>query len=481
MSLDLVLALLATSTVVLPSLAFGTVATLEVLGRLPNDRQLARVAKLTFLFSTTAGLAAAVVFVVRGLEPLHFVFGSWFDLVPQLAHAASENTAHAAHAPHYGFELGVLVDATSLVYLVLTALLSGTVGAFSLRYLEGERGAGRFFELLMLFAAGLSLLVLAESLDLLFIGWELVGITSALLIAFYRERSGPVRHGLLAFAVYRVCDAALLTALVVLHHLTGTGSLPAAFAAPITVGGATALGLLLLFAALGKSAQYPFSGWLPRAMEGPTPSSAIFYGALSVHAGAYLLIRTAPLWDSSTIARTAIVIVGATSAFFGTFVGRAQTDAKSSLAYASVAQVGLIFVEIGFGWTTLALLHVAGHATVRTLELLRAPSLLLDHQRLEAELGTSVPATGAHYERWLPASLRTRLHRVALGRAGLDALAAWFVARASALAATGDRIDRQLAAAVDRRPAFEDEILPETEPRAVARTLSSHETVEVSR
>lgn len=486
-------AVLATTTVILPLAAFGLVATLEVLGRQPDDHRLARLAKTTFLLSTLAGLAAAVVFVTRGFEPVHFVFGSWFDLAPsqhvatQAAHVATQATQAATHvtahaaAPHYGFELGVLVDATSLVYLVLTSVLSGTVGAFSLRYLEGERGAGRFFELLMLFAAGLSLLVLAESLDLLFIGWELVGITSALLIAFYRDRTGPVRHGLLAFAIYRVCDALLLTALVVTHHLTGTGSLPAAFAAPITPLGATALGLLLLFASLGKSAQFPFSGWLPRAMEGPTPSSAIFYGALSVHAGAYLLIRTAPLWDSSTIASAAIVIVGVVSAFFGTFAGRVQTDAKSSLAYASVAQVGLIFVEIGLGWTTLALVHVAGHATLRTLELLRAPSLLLDYQRLEAELGRSVPATGAHYERWLPTSLRVRLYRFALGRAGVDVLATRLVARLTTLVAAGDRLDRQLAAAVDRRAAFEDEVLPELEPRTPNRAVRAHETAEVSR
>lgn len=470
----LALAALTTATVALPLAAFGLVATLEVLGKLPDDRRLASLAKTTFLLSTLSGLAAAAAFAYRGFEPLHFVFGHWFDIGAQFDVGGQSQD-------HYGFDLGVLVDTTSLVYLVLTSVLSGTVGAFSLRYLEGERGAGRFFELLMLFAAGLSLLVLAESLDLLFVGWELVGITSALLIAFYRERPGPLRHGLLAFAIYRVCDAALLAALVVAHHLTGTGSLPDAFAANLSGTGATTLGLLLLFASLGKSAQFPFSGWLPRAMEGPTPSSAIFYGALSVHAGAYLLLRTAPLWESSTVVRVAIVTIGVLSALSGTLVGRVQTDAKSSLAYASVTQVGLIFVEIGLGFHTLALIHVVGHATLRTLELLRAPSLLLDYQNLEAELGRSVPASGAHYERLVPAGLRLRLYRFALARAGLDAFARRLVSRLVSLVKTWDRFDRHLAATADRRPAFEEEILPELEPRTRGGSFRAPKTAEVSR
>jgi NAD(P)H-quinone oxidoreductase subunit 5 len=464
-TIDTTIAALAAAMVALPLGAFSLGATLEVLGRTPSDRALARLAKATFALSTIAGLTAAVLFVAHGGGAVHAVLGHWFAL------------GHPE--PHYGFDLGVLVDATSLVYLVLTAVLAGTVGAFSLRYLGAERGAGRFFQLLMLFAAALSLLVVAESLDLFFVGWELVGISSALLIAFYRERSGPVRHGLAAFAIYRVCDVGLLAALVVVHHVAGTGSLPAAFARTLGESSALALGLLLLFASLGKSAQWPFSGWLPRAMEGPTPSSAIFYGALSVHAGAYLLLRTAPLWEGSTVVRTAIVLVGVASALSGTLIGRAQTDAKSSLAYASVTQVGLIYVEIGLGLHTLALLHVAGHATLRTLELLRAPSLIADHQRLEAELGVSVPRTGAHYERLLPASWRQRLYVLALERGYLDALAARFVQRARELVRALDRFDRRLADVLDgelRRAPSAPSDAPESHPRR-----EHAETAEVSR
>ncbi len=460
MSLDLdqLLAALAGASVVLPLLAFAAIATLEVLGRALDDRRLAQIAKVVFSLTTLLGLAAAALFLARGRAPLHVLVGHWFGVAD-------------AAGGHYGFDLGVLIDETSLTYLVLTAMLSGTVGAFSLRYLEGERGAGRFFQLLMLFAASLSLLVIAESLDLLLVGWELVGVTSALLIAFYRERGGPVRHGLIAFAIYRVCDAGLLAALVVLHHLTGTGSLPDALVAGLEGGGATLLGFLLLFASLGKSAQWPFSGWLPRAMEGPTPSSAIFYGALSVHAGAYLLLRTAPMWEGSTAVRVGVVAVGAMSALTGSFTGRAQTDAKSALAYASVTQVGLIYVWIGLGWYGLALVHVVGHASLRTLELLRAPSLIADHQRLEAALGAAVPATGAHYEAMLPARLRARLYALALGRGTLDALGSRIVAAAHAVAFTLDRVDRRLVALLDGGRGAEPETLPELdhEPAPSAR------------
>ncbi|MCA9606987.1 MAG: proton-conducting membrane transporter [Myxococcales bacterium] len=448
LDLDLALAALASAGVVLPLLAFGSVATLEVLGRTPSDRRLAQIAKLTFSLTTVAGLAAGLLFLARDRAPLHFVVGHWF---------AVGSTGEA----HYGFDVGLLVDEISLTYLVLTAMLAGTVGAFSLRYLEGERGAGRFFQLLMLFAASLSLLTIAESLDLLFVGWEIVGITSALLIAFYRERGAPIRHALVAFAIYRVCDVGLLSATVLLHHFAGTASLPEAMAASLGTTAATVLGFLLLFASLGKSAQWPFSGWLPRAMEGPTPSSAIFYGALSVHAGAYLLLRTAPLWDDALVVRIAVVAIGVASALTGSMAGRAQVDAKSSLAYASVTQVGIVFVWIGLGWYRLALLHVVGHAFLRTLELLRAPSLIADFRRLEAELGASVPATGAHYETLIPSALRSRLYGLALGRGALDAMASRLVAVARASVTRLDHWDRRLLVILDGSRTAEPETLPE--------------------
>lgn len=445
-SLDLMfLAVAIGTTVVAPVAAFGVTAALDVIGRPVPDHRLALVARIVFVLTTLAGLSAAGLYLVHGAEPVRLMLGHWFSLGDP-------------DASHYGFDVGFLVDSVSLTYLVLTSVLCGVVGAFSLRYLAGEPGSGRFFALLMLFSAALSLLVVSESLDLAFIGWELVGITSALLIAFYRERASPVEQGLIAFMVYRVCDASFLIVLVVLHHVTGTGSLPA----DGTVVGAAALplGLLLLFASLGKSAQWPLGGWLPRAMEGPTPSSAIFYGALSVHAGAYLLLRTAAIWETSVATRVAIVSVGVLSTLFATLSGRAQTDVKSAQAFAAITQVGLIYVEIGLGLHTLALVHVVGHAFVRTLQLLRAPSIIDDYFAIRRALGDEMRPTGAHYEKALPGSVRRWLYHLALQRGYLDAIAQralvflWHFVRAF------DRFDRALASTLDGEANLRD-LLPE--------------------
>jgi NADH:ubiquinone oxidoreductase subunit 2 (subunit N) len=137
-----------------------------------------------------------------------------------------------------------------------------------------------------------------------------------------------------------------------------------------------AIALVILVAAAAKSAQLPFSSWLPRAMEGPTPSSAIFYGSLAVHLGAFLLMRTHPLWEQQTSARIIIAIVGLGSTLIATGVARVQSSIKSQIAYASIAQIGLIFVEIAAGFTNLALFHFAGNAFLRTYQLLVSPSVV---------------------------------------------------------------------------------------------------------
>jgi NAD(P)H-quinone oxidoreductase subunit 5 len=201
------------------------------------------------------------------------------------------------------------------------------------------------------------------------------------------------------WVVYRIADAAFLAAALTLHHLTGAGDFAGMMGNGVwpesvaNIDGTSALlvGLLLLVAAAGKSGMVPFSGWLPRAMEGPTPSSAIFYGALSVHLGAYLLLRVSPLLDVSLPLRIAVVAVGLASAVFGAYTARVQTDVKSALAYASLTQLGIIVIEIGLGFRYLALVHIIGHALLRTLQLLRAPSLLHDYQNLENAIGAPLP------------------------------------------------------------------------------------------
>ncbi|MFM8708522.1 MAG: proton-conducting transporter membrane subunit, partial [Planctomycetia bacterium] len=169
-------------------------------------------------------------------------------------------------------------------------------------------------------------------------------------------------------------------------------------------------------AAMGKSAQVPFSGWLPLAMEGPTPSSAIFYGALSIHAGAYVLLRCESLLEQAWPARLVLIVIGLGTALHANVVGRVQTDLKSMLAYASMTQAGLIFAEIGFGWRVIPLVHVVSHAILRSLQILRSPSALHDRHELEAALGGHPGADRWALGRLLPEGLQVRLYRIALDR-----------------------------------------------------------------
>ncbi len=325
----------------------------------------------------------------------------------------------------YAFTLELTLDRLSGPLAVLAAGLVGVVAAFSSRYLHRQAGFTRFHALLCLFGGAIQLVILAGSLDLMFVGWELVGVSSALLIAFFHERATPVRHGLRTFLIYRTCDVGLLTAIIWLHHTTGSvrlSSTDPGFAVLVaSPGRATLVGLLLLWATLGKSAMLPFGGWLPRAMEGPTPSSAIFYGALSVHLGPYLLLRAAPVFEASPVASAALIAVGASTALHATVVGRVQTDIKSALAYATMTQLGLIFVEIGLGLRVLPVIHIMGHACLRTLQILRSPSALHDHHQLENAIGCPLPRTGGHLERWIPRRLQLWLYRHALERGYLDA------------------------------------------------------------
>jgi NAD(P)H-quinone oxidoreductase subunit 5 len=238
-----------------------------------------------------------------------------------------------------------------------------------------------------------------------------------------------VINGQRVWSVYRVADAAFLIAAVALHHLTGQGDFaelmgrgpwPEGHAA-LSSHDALVIGLLLLVAVAGKSALIPFCGWLPRAMEGPTPSSAVFYGALSVHLGTFLLLRVSPILELSLWLSGAVVVLGVASAIYAALAGRVQTDVKSALAFASLTQVGIITAEIGLGLRYIPLVHIIGHATLRTLQLVRAPTLLHDYHTLENAIGAHLPADSSA-GRWLPSRFHRRLYNFSLERGHLDSL-----------------------------------------------------------
>ncbi len=326
------------------------------------------------------------------------------------------------------FQIDLLVDPMSLIFSILTTAVSGVVAAFSHTYLHREPGYHRYFILITTLVTGMLLIVLAGTVEVLFVGWELLGISSSLLIGFFHERASPVRTAMRVFTIYRVGDAAMLVAALLVHHYLGTRSMEAlvgggsSSGAELTLAQATVVGMLLVVAAAVKCAQLPFSGWLPRAMEGPTPSTAVFYGALSVHAGAYLLLRASPVLERSPICCAVLAILGLATSLYATLVGRVQTDIKTALSFASLTQVGIILVEIAIGLRWIPLIHMVGHSCIRMLQFLRAPSMLHDLHEVKNAVGSHIAHSDMHLDRLVPDRSRWWLYRFASERGYLDAL-----------------------------------------------------------
>lgn len=281
-------------------------------------------------------------------------------------------------APGYSLSLSFYFDRLAAVFLGMTTAITILIFIFSRYYMHREQGFKRFYCTVLLFFVGLSLIMLAGNFEVLFIGWEFIGISSVLLIAFYRDRFLPARNALKVFSVYRIADAFLLAAVLYAHHLFEKNVNFSEFSGLIASHGNSiaVLGGLLLVAALIKSAQFPFSYWLPRAMEGPTTSSAIFYGALSVHMGLFLLLRTYPLWEGSVWLRIVIAILGLVTAVVATSITRVQSSVKTQIAYASITQIGIMFIELAAGLTWLVLLHFVSNASLRAYQLLISPSVV---------------------------------------------------------------------------------------------------------
>ncbi len=411
-------------TIFAPMASVVVVGVMVLLGdRRPSESTVARVVGAGLGGSVLGGLLVAASFAGLAGPPLHgdVEFGDWLRL-------------HEFVIPAV-----LRVDRVSVTIMLFSAVLTALVARFSRRYLHKEPGFLRFFTLLGLFATGTQLVALAGALELFFAGWELIGISSAFFIGFFHERDEPVRSAVRAFATYRLSDAGLLIATVATFELLGSArfsALPGAAALPPWE--ATVLALLFLLSAMGKSAQLPFSGWLPRAMEGPTPSSALFYGAVSIHAGLFLLLRVWPVFEASPLARGAGVAVGLGTAIYAAAVVRVHTDAKGALAHATLAQVGLILAEICMGWTTLALTHLVCHAFLRLGQYLKAPNTIHDTHRV----GHSHRTPGL-LERWAP-RLAVRVYAESLHRLRLDDRIDAVFAPVLALAGGLDRADRWL-------------------------------------
>lgn len=416
---DQIFDLLGTTVVVVPFVLVLLVGIPTLIGRPLAEKTIGRLVRLMTVIGLLASVAVLVMMLFTGHRHVPIVFGSWVNI------------------PHYHFSFKFMFDRLSVPFVILTYVLSGVISAFANSYMHREPGSNRFYVLYALFVFGMVISALAGTIETLFTGWELVGLSSALLVAFYQSRQGPVRNGLQVWSVYRVSDAAFLIAAVFMHHMTGEGDFEALLGfgpwplghALLTQHQALLLGILLLISAAGKSALVPFSGWLPRAMEGPTPSSAVFYGALSVHLGAYLLLRVSPILDLSPWLSALVVAVGLITAIFAGFTARVQTDIKSALSFASLTQVGLIVAEIGLGLRYVALVHILGHACLRTLQFVRAPSLLHDYRVMENAIGDRLPRFEESWQRLVPKASHGWFYRLAMERGYMDTLLRDYIVR----------------------------------------------------
>lgn len=337
------------------------------LSAIRNEKLISRSVALAMGIHLLLSVAIAAFWVSEGQQPKTFHYGNIL-----MTRAAS-------------FPFDLSIDGFGLAYLILCSFSAFVVARFSRYYMHREEGYGRFFASVCMMVLGLDLICVSSTLDLLFAGWELLGLASFFLIGFYRNREQPLENSLAVFSAYRLGDLALLGSTMIGHLVFRAGDRLDMTMAALNAHEFKLAALFLVIAATCKSAQFPFLNILPRALEGPTPSSAIFYGSLSVHAGVLLLIRTYEFWQHYPGIRILIAIIGLLSALIAPALGRTMSNLKGQIAYATLAQVGLMFVEVAWGWNRLAMVHLILNAFLRIHQLLLSPSVVAHGLRVLAD------------------------------------------------------------------------------------------------
>jgi len=275
---------------------------------------------------------------------------------------------------------GLLVDPLSMCFVLLITGVGALIHIYSIGYMAADPDRRRFFAYLNLFVAAMLLLVLADNYLGLYVGWEGVGLASYLLIGFWSYKPSAATAAKKAFVVNRVGDTGLAVAMFVMFANFGTISFAGVFAATPAAGQGvlTAIGLLLLLGACGKSAQVPLQSWLGDAMEGPTPVSALIHAATMVTAGVYLIVRSNPIFTLAPTAQLGVVIVGAVTLLFGAIVGCAKDDIKKALAASTMSQIGYMVLAAGLGPAgyAFAILHLLTHGFFKAGLFLGAGSVM---------------------------------------------------------------------------------------------------------
>ncbi len=270
-------------------------------------------------------------------------------------------------------EVGIQLDAVTAIMLLVITVVGMCVQIYSLGYMHRDERVGWYFAVLSLFSAAMLALVLASDFLLLYMSWEVMGLCSYLLIGFWHEQEAPRMASIKAFLTTRVGDVGFAIALAIMYATVGSFSFEAVLHgyswAPAL---ATVVSLLLLFGAMGKSAQVPLHVWLPDAMAGPTPASALIHAATMVAAGVYLVARALPLFEVSQVALTVTLVVGTATALLGGLLACVQHDIKKVLAYSTISQLGYMFIALGTGSAVAGLFHLMTHAFFKSLLFLGA-------------------------------------------------------------------------------------------------------------
>lgn len=347
------------------------------------------------------GCAAAIASFVVGA--LLFV-----DMLGRDAEHRAVHEALFSWVPVGGLQVdfGMQLDQLSMCFVLLITGVGSLIHIYSVGYMAQDPGRRRFFAYLNLFLSAMLLLVLADNYLGLYVGWEGVGLASYLLIGFWAHKPSAATAAKKAFVVNRVGDMGLAIALMVMFAYLGNISYAGVFAAAPTAGEGvlTAIGLLLLLAACGKSAQVPLQSWLGDAMEGPTPVSALIHAATMVTAGVYLIVRSGPVFDLAPHAQLGVVIVGTVTLLFGAIIGCAKDDIKKALAASTMSQIGYMVLAAGLGPVgyAFAIMHLLTHGFFKAGLFLGAGSVMhaMDDEvdmRRYGGLRTALPITFATF------------------------------------------------------------------------------------
>ena len=285
--------------------------------------------------------------------------------------------------------VGLQIDQLTTVMLLVVTTLSSLIHIYSVGYMHGDKGFARFFSYLALFTFFMLVLVMANSFLLMFVGWEGVGLCSYLLIGFWYEKKSASDAGIKAFVVNRVGDFGFLLGMLLIFVTFGTLDFAGVFKAVADptanfnyvlfgseISVITLIALLLFVGAMGKSAQLPLYVWLPDAMEGPTPVSALIHAATMVTAGVFMVARCAPIFSLSPVAMNVVAIVGGLTAVFAATIGLVQNDIKRVIAYSTISQLGYMFLGLGVGAFSAGIFHLTTHAFFKGLLFLASGSVI---------------------------------------------------------------------------------------------------------